>query len=49
MSQTNPSKRPIEPKLQIEMQGEEAVTFREMVSILTPGWIKGLFRRRRSS
>ena len=49
MSQTNPSKRPIEPKLQIEMLGEEPMTFREAVQILTPRWVKRLFRRRRSS
>lgn len=49
MSQTNPSKRPVEPKLQIEMIGEEAMTFREFVAILTPRWVKRLFWRRRSS
>lgn len=49
MSQTNTSKRPLEPKLQIEMQGEEPMSFREFVGILTPRWIKRLSRRRRSS
>jgi hypothetical protein len=49
MSQTNPSRRPIRPKLQIEMQGEEPMSFREAVAILTPGWAKRLFRRRSSS
>lgn len=49
MPQTNPSKNPPEPKFQIEMIGEEAMTFREFVAILTPRWVKRLFRRRRSS
>jgi hypothetical protein len=31
------------------MLGEEAMTFREFVGILTPRWAKRLFRRRRSS
>jgi hypothetical protein len=48
MPQTNPSKNPLEPSRQIEMIGEEAVSFREAMSILTPRWIKRLFRRRRS-
>ena len=48
MSQTNPSKPPLEPKLEIEMQGEEAVSLREAIGILTPRWAKRLFRRRRS-
>lgn len=49
MPQTNQSKRQLEPKLQIEMQGEEAVSLREAIGILTPRWAKRLFRRRRSS
>lgn len=48
MPQTNPSKRQIDP-MEIEMIGEEAVTFREAIGILTPRWLKRLFRRRRSS
>jgi hypothetical protein len=48
MSQTNPSKRRPEPKFQIEMIGEDAMSFREFVVILTPRWIKSLFRRRPS-
>jgi hypothetical protein len=46
MPQTNPSKHPIEPKLQIEMQGEEPMTFREAIEILAPRWVKRLIRRR---
>jgi hypothetical protein len=38
----------LEPKLQIEMQGEEAVNLREAISILTHAGLR-LFRRRRSS
>lgn len=49
MTQTNPSKRPAEPRLPIEMQGEEPMTLREAIEILTPRWAKRLLRRRRSS
>lgn len=49
MTQTNPSKRPLEPKLQIRMQGEESMTLRGAVEILTPRWAKRLVRRCRSS
>ena len=49
MPQTNPSKDPLEPDWPSPMQGEEAVTFREAIGILTPRWLKRLFRRRRSS
>lgn len=31
------------------MQGEEAVTLREAIEILTPRWVKRLLRRGRSS
>jgi hypothetical protein len=47
MPQTNPSKPPLEPKLQIEMQGEEPMSFREAIGILTPRWAKRIFKRRR--
>jgi len=30
------------------MQGEEAVSLREAIEILTPRWVKRLFRRGRS-
>lgn len=49
MAQTNPSKSPLEPKIPIEMIGEEAVSLREAIQILTPRWVKRLFRRRQSS
>jgi len=49
MSQTNPSKRRVGPKLHIEMQGEESLTFAEAIGILTPRWVKRMFKRRRSS
>jgi hypothetical protein len=49
MPQTNPSRDPLKPKLQIEMQGEEPMSLREAVAILTPGWAKRLFRRRSPS
>jgi hypothetical protein len=49
MPQTNPSRPPIEPKLQIEMQGEEPMTLREAIEILTPRWAKRLLRRGRST
>jgi hypothetical protein len=49
MPQTNPSKDPLEPKSPSLMLVQEALTFREAVSILTPRWMKRLFRRRRSS
>jgi hypothetical protein len=49
MTQTNPSKRPLEPKLHIRMQGEESMTLREAITILTPRWLKRSSRRGRSS
>ena len=49
MPQTNPSKDPLEPKWPSPMQGEEPMSFREFVGILTPRWIKRLSLRRRSS
>jgi hypothetical protein len=49
MPQTNPSKDPLEPKWPNLMLVQEAMTFREFVAILTPRWVKRLFRRRRSS
>ena len=49
MTQTNPSKPPLESKIPIEMIGEEAVSLREAISILTPSWLKRLFRRGRAS
>jgi len=49
MSQTNPSQDPLEPKFEIEMLGEGSMSFREFAGILTPRWVKRLFRRRRSS
>jgi hypothetical protein len=39
----------LEPKFEIEMLGEEPMSFREFVGILTPRWAKRLFRRRRSN
>lgn len=49
MSQTNPSKDPLEPKWPGLMQVQEAMTFREFVATLTPRWVKRLFRRGRPS
>ena len=49
MSQTNPSQDSPEPKSPSLMLVQEALTFREAISILTPRWIKSLVRRHRSS